>query len=127
MTITHRIDPERRRLIFAVSGTITTEEMLAAVDRAVPAGDTRRYNVLSDHRALVTPATTAQIEALVGHLMRYKAVFGGMRWAIVVGQPASFGMMRMLSVLAERIPIEVEVFTDLAKAERWLEPETPAS
>jgi hypothetical protein len=30
-------------------------------------------------------------------------------------------MMRMLSVLAERIPIRVEVFTDLAAAQAWLE------
>jgi exopolyphosphatase/pppGpp-phosphohydrolase len=120
MSITHTVDVDRLLLIFEVSGTITTDEMLAAVDRAVPVGDGRRYDVLSDHRALVFPATAAQLEALVSHLTRYRAVFGGMRWAVVVGQPASFGMMRMLSVLAERIPIEVEVFTDPEEASRWL-------
>jgi len=124
MAITHSLDVTRRRLTFAVSGTLTTQDMLtavdAAVDAAVRAAGPGRYSVLSDHRALITPATTPQVEALVAHLAMYRDYFGGNRWAIVVGQPASFGMMRMLGVLAEQIPIEVGVFEDPNEAERWL-------
>jgi hypothetical protein len=121
MPITHVVDTERRVLVFAVTGTVSTAEMLAAVDAAVAGVDAGRYRVLSDHRGLTTPSTTAQLEALIAHLTKFRAIFGGSRWAVVVAQPASFGMMRMLSVLAERIPIRVEVFTDLAAAQAWLE------
>ena len=125
MPITHAVDAERRRLRFAVSGTVVIQEMVAAVDAAVRAAGPGAYSVLSDHRALAVPATTAQLEALVAHLTQYREHFGGNRWAIVVGQPASFGMMRMLGVLAERIPIHVGVFTDPMAAESWLD-ELPA-
>ena len=121
MPITHTVDVRRRRLTFAVAGTVTIEEMVAAVDVAVRDAGAGGYSVLSDHRALAVPATTPQLQALVAHLTQYREHFGGNRWAVVVGQPASFGMMRMLSVLAERIPIHVEVFYDAAAAERWLD------
>jgi len=127
MPITHTVDTGRLLISLTVSGVLTTQEMLAAVDAVVSPGDQRRYNVLSDHRGLITPATTAQLRALVSYLSRNREVFGGMRWAIVTVQPASFGMMRMLSVLAESIPIEVGVFRDSLEAERWLEASTPSS
>lgn len=121
MPISHVVDTERRLLTFAVTGTLSTAEMLAAVDEAVAGVGAGRYRVLSDHRGLDTPSTTPQLEALVGHLLKYRAIFAGSRWAVVVVKPASFGMMRMLSVLAERIPMKVEVFTDPASAMSWLE------
>jgi len=121
MPITHAVDVARRLLRFDVAGTLTTEEMTRAVDGAARSLGPGRYQVLSDHRALITPATAPQLEALVAHLTRYRSHFGDSQWAVVVGQPASFGMMRMLGVLAERIPIEVEAFTDPAAAEVWLE------
>lgn len=121
MPIAHIVDTKRRRLIFSVSGTITTEEMLTAADNAVHSLGPGTHKVLSDHRTLTTPATTPQLEALVAHLSKYRQHFGGTRWAIVVSQLASFGMMRMLGVLAERIPIHVAVFADPVDAERWLE------
>lgn len=125
MPITHTMDAEHQRLVFTVSGTLTTQEMLAAVDESVRSAGPGKYGVLSDHRAITTPATREQLEALVHHLTRYRAHFGGSRWAVVVGQPASFGMMRMLGVFAEAIPIEVGVFEDLAEATEWLEALSP--
>ncbi len=127
MPITHTVDTERRRIVFAVSGTLTTQDMLAAVDTAVLSAGPGAYSVLSDHSAIATPATTEQLQALVSHLTKYRTHFGGNRWAVVVGQPASFGMMRMLGVFAERIPIQVGVFDGPAEAIRWLESPSPGS
>ena len=35
--------------------------------------------------------------------------------------PASYGMMRMVAVLAEQVPMKVEVFETLAAAGAWLD------
>jgi hypothetical protein len=41
---------------------------------------------------------------------------------MVVGNPTSYGMMRMLSAHTEPIGIEVKIFTDLEEAMRFLRP-----
>jgi hypothetical protein len=120
MPVTYSVDVTRRLIRFTLSGTVTPDEMVAALDRAVNEAGAGRFLVLSDHRALTTPATTAQLQDLVGRLTRYREHVGGSRCAIVTAQPASFGMMRMFSVLAEAVPVEVDVFSDVADAERWL-------
>lgn len=121
MPIALAVDQRCLLIRMQLSGTLTVDEMVAAVDTAFPPGETRRFNVFSDHRGLIDPVTTEQLQALVSHLVRRRTAVGGMRWAIVVGQPASYGMMRMLGVLAEQIPITVEVFNDPAEAARWLD------
>lgn len=121
MPMTHSVDHQRRLLTVEVSGTLTTREIIAAIDAAAADLGPGRYRVLSDHRQLTTPATTEQVEAVVDHLSGYPGHFGGSQWAVVVGQPASYGMIRMMSVLAERIPMEVQVFTTRPEAERWID------
>ena len=121
MPITHTVDRDRRRITFDVAGTLRIDEMLAAVDSALESAGAGTYTVLSDHRQLLTAATTTQLHTLIAHLATHRAHLGDSRWGVVVAQPASFGMMRMLSVLAEEIPIEVGVFKDLTAASEWLD------
>lgn len=78
------------------------------------------YNILSDNRDIGTPATRAQMEQLATLLTGMREKFAGARWAVVVSKPASFGMMRMLAVFLEAIPITLEIFRDTEAAERWL-------
>jgi hypothetical protein len=121
LPIVHFLDEENRIIRFKVSGTLTASEMLAAIDRAMKDVENRTgFRVLSDHREITVPATTAQLKELVAHLCGHASSLAGTRWALIVGQLASFGMMRMLGVFAEKIPIEVRVFTDAEKAELWL-------
>lgn len=39
---------------------------------------------------------------------------------MVTREPASYGMMRMMSVLVERVPMEVQIFETIEEAEEWL-------
>lgn len=120
MPIVVDVDPRRLLIRMELSGTLTVDEMVVAVDEVIALDASRDCSLLSDHRSLVVPAATAQLHALVSHMIKRRADLGGKRWAIVVERPVSYGMMRMLGVLAEQVPVVVEVFKDPAAAERWL-------
>jgi hypothetical protein len=121
MPVTHEIDARNRIVRLALSGTLSTAEMIETLDRAARGVEGRPgFRVLSDHRAIETPATREQVEKVVAHLEREGSVFRGTRWGIVTIEPASYGMMRMLGVLAEKIPIEVRIFETTQDAEAWL-------
>lgn len=115
------IEPERRLVRIVIEGDSTTEDILASIDRAVSDPDTRPgFNILSDHRAVGEPLTTPQAHAMVARMESLKEAMSGCRWAVVTSKAASIGMMRMLAVLLNRIPMTIEVFGSMDEAERWL-------
>ncbi len=106
---------------FTVSGEFTLDDMRAAVDRLATDPACRPgMPILSDHRAIARPATAEEVSGLVGHVAEHRRMFAGSRMAIVAASAASYGMMRMLSTLAEDVPMKIAVFLDPAEAERWL-------
>ena len=113
------MDHDARLVRATVAGDFTIEDMLRCVSGAAAEAGGPGYNVLSDHRNVGEPATRPQLEALVSHIAALRRYFGGARWAVIVATPASYGMMRMLGVLAERVPMEVRVFSDADAAEQW--------
>ena len=117
--ITYQLDQAVRLVRATVEGDFTAEDMLDCVSSAARELEHAGWNILSDHRAIGAPATRAQIERLVDRLYDLRRVFAGARWAVVVAQPASYGMMRMLSTLAEEVPLTVRVFGELEGAEGW--------
>lgn len=84
-------------------------------------GGATGFDLYSDHRGLTAPIDPGQLHAFLGHLDSAAHAVRGRRWAVVVGSAASFGMMRMLSVHAQRLPLEVAVFWEPAAAEAWLD------
>ncbi len=103
-------------------GDFTLDEVFAAIDRIVrdPRYE-RGFALLSDHTEIGEPLTPAQAEKMLDHVERLEgAPMTGMRWAAVTRKAASYGMLRMVSVLARRIPIELRVFDSHAEAEEWL-------
>jgi hypothetical protein len=117
--ITYTLDREARLVRAAVRGDFTADDMLACVSAAALDAGEAGYNVVSDHREIGEPATRSQVVTLVEHLATLRRYFAGARWAVIVSKPASFGMMRMLGTMAERVPMEVHVFKDAEQAERW--------
>ena len=121
MPICSSVDHQSCLINFTVSGTITAEEMVHAIDVILPQlDDTCGYDIISDHRDLRTPATPAQITRLVEHLVTHGQRLHGCRAAIIVASEASYGMMRMLAVRAEKAGILVGVFWDLQTARECL-------
>lgn len=116
------IEQDRHRVRAEVRGDFSTEDILRAISDAVSHPEFERgFNILSDHRQIGQPITTAQMQEMTAHLRRLAAEFAGSRWAVVTTKPASYGMMRMLSVMLEDMPLHVHVFDGLAAAEAWLD------
>ena len=111
----------RRLIHFTLSGGLDTAEMLLAVDDALGQLDGGVYDVLSDHRAVTTPATPEQVKAVIDRLKPAAKALEGRRGAIVVSNDTSYGMMRMFSAHAEYgLGFAVQVFRDLAAAQESL-------
>lgn len=120
MPVALTVDHDSRLIRIAIHGDFTSAEMVEIVLRSAAAVRGPGYNILSDNRDIGTPATRAQMEQLATLLTGMREKFAGARWAVVVSRPASFGMMRMLAVFLEAIPITLEIFRDTEAAERWL-------
>ena len=119
MPISYRVDRPARLIRSTVEGDFSAAEMLSCVSEAVHEAGEPGFNIVSDHRLIGEPATRDQVELLVDHLTTLQRFVRGSRWAVIVSKPASFGMMRMFAVLAERVPLQVRVFMDAAEGEAW--------
>lgn len=121
MPIESHVDEKRRCIVAKVYGNFTTAEIFAVIDRSVWDPKFRPgFSILSDHTEVGEPITPNQARQMVGHLVSYADSFAGARWAVVTSKLASYGMVRMLSILAERVPMDVEVFYSHEEAEAWL-------
>ena len=117
-----QLHPADRLLEIRLSGELSTEEMLRFVDELASHSDfPGGGRMLSDHRLLEQVGTLDQVEALLDRLRSYGPVFRDTRWAIVTTRAESYGMMRVLSALAQlRNGMEVQVFSDMESAHQWL-------
>jgi hypothetical protein len=121
MPVVTRIDTSKQRVHAVLSASVTFHEMIAAIDTSVGNPAFRSgIDIFSDHTRLEKPIKTDQAQKLVTHLAKLRKHFEGSRWAVVTAMQASYGMMRMLSVLLEKIPIDLRVFYSFDEAERWL-------
>ena len=121
MPVRQRVDKARRRVWAEVSGTFTLGEIVAAIAQALGHPDFEPgFDILSDHTQITEPITSEQLQQMASHLKAQSHLLAGSRWAVVATQPASYGMMRVWSVLAEQVPLEVHVFDALEDAEQWL-------
>jgi hypothetical protein len=121
MPVDFKIDAARRLIVATVFDEISDTEIIEALTSSLNDPDFERgFNVLSDHTRITQAITTEQVKLLVNHMESLSDHLAGARWAIVTNSPASYGMMRMLSVFAERVPIELRVFRDADEANRWL-------
>lgn len=121
MPIERRVDVERRRVVAKVSGKVTLDEIIEAIDSSLqdPLFEPG-FDVYSDHVGIDRVISTPQARALAAHLKSRAAQVAGARWAVVTRTRASYGMIRMISAYAEQVPMEVRAFETHAEAEAWL-------
>jgi hypothetical protein len=113
---------ERRRVEVKIRGDFTREDIIDAVDRAVTDPEFRPgFDILSDHTEIGEPLTPEQANVMIGHLMQKASLVKLSRLAFVAPRPASYGMMRMISVMVESVPMHAEVFVSREEAEAWLD------
>jgi hypothetical protein len=125
MPIEHRLDAEKQRVYFTVTGLFTLHEIIESLNAVLALPEFGPgFQVLSDHRGVERPATVQDVEDMLAYMRASRERFQNMRWAIVTHSPGSYVMMGLLSTLADlRVEIKARVFTRLADAEAWLDGE----
>lgn len=114
------IDKDRGLVRGVVEGDFETDGMLEAMNGVLEDEDfLPGMPVVSDHRSVGTVLTRDQAMAVAGRLTALAPRLSGMRWAVVTIHPASYGMMRMLSVLLEEAGVEMRIFEVMEPAEAW--------
>ena len=122
MPIKSWIEKDKKRVMAMVSGSFSIEDILININNTIEDPDFEKgFNILSDHTEIESVITTEQARMTASHLERLSKDFANSKWAVVTKKEASFGMMRMLSVFLENIPIHLEVFKSLDEAEKWLD------
>jgi hypothetical protein len=122
MPIQQWIERDKKRIRAVVVGALDIEEIYDAINRAIDDPDFEQgYDILSDHTGIDTALTRQQVLLTASHLETLTDHLAGTKWAVVTEKDASYGMMRMLSVFLEAVPIQLEVFRSLDEAEAWLD------
>jgi hypothetical protein len=121
MPVRYTIEPVPGLVRVELSGAVGVEDVRELVaglarDPALRPGMPQ----LVDLSELSTPPTAAESEAVANAFGRYRAQFGGARWAVVVTDMFTYGVVRQFAALAIRASIEVRPFLDRGEAERWL-------
>ena len=121
MPITYTIDKQRRSIHRVISGTVTSDEILASLTEILKHPDYQPgMKSLTDLRAIQHYASPQDVRQIANFILgRGDEVRGG-KAAIVVAQDVSFGMARMLELLTESSPLSIGVFRDLKEAYEWL-------
>lgn len=104
-----------------ISGALDLADMQATVNAVIACPGARPHDgILSDHTQIAAPITPPDLAAFLVFLTLRAEHLQHRRWAIVTRSLASYGMMRALSVGAQRIPLDVDVFHTEAEAREWL-------
>ncbi len=111
-------DDERRLIVVTMSGAISLADVLTAIEQQ-QAEHAWAYAVLYDLRAARADLTAADTRRLALRVEQLRAAERG-PVAVVTSDDALYGMSRMYAMLTERAGLQISVFRDRAKAERWL-------
>jgi hypothetical protein len=123
MPIRYWIDKDRRLVRFTLSGVFSTREMFDAVGGALRDPKIEKgFDVLSDHSRIERFITTPEVTDLVQFIAGFNSLMKDAKWAVITRHPASYGMMRMLSVYLENIPMKLRLFESEDDALDWLRP-----
>lgn len=122
MPIEYRIDKSRRRLLARIHGEFTFAEILKTIEAATQDPDFEPgFDILDDHTGIDRAITIEEAKMLAEWLTTRAGRLAGARWAVVTRRIDSYGTMRMLSALADRMHLQIQVFTTFEAAEAWLE------
>ena len=125
MSITYTIDKNNRFIHRVVSGTVTSDEILAHITEILQHPDYQPgMKSLTELRAIQQSASPEDIRQIANFILgRSKDVQGG-RAALVVTKDVNFGMARMMELLTESSPLSIGVFRELTEAYEWLDIKT---
>lgn len=119
MAVTYSIDGPARTVVVDLSAEASAAQLGGALGRLLDdPGFRPGFSLLIDGRSAPHPDTRC-VRRFVQLLEEHQARLSGARIALVAPDPASFGMARMAQILAERLPLRVVPFRELAGARDW--------
>lgn len=118
MPITHRIDPDQRLIVVAVSGTVGQQDILDAQKRIrtdpLFRPDMRQLNDLRAVEKVNVNSDGVRMLVANSHLG------AGGRRAFVTPGGMPYAMARMFEILSDLRPEKTAVFRDMQEALEWL-------
>jgi hypothetical protein len=123
MPVHYERDDARHRIVVTSIGHVTLDETLAIMDRQANDG-AWSYSILYDARANERIPTAADLQRLVLRIGNLTMKYGPRgRVAFVVLDRTHRKMARHYERMAALTAADVQVFTTIEEAERWLEKE----
>ena len=121
MAIHYERDDPRRRIVIMSTGKVTSDEVLASLDRQAKEG-AWSYSVLYDARAGRSVPTIDEVRRLVLHVGQLTCRYGPRGpVALVTTDPQLSRIGHAYANLGELTALDVRVFTDVEDAEQWLD------
>ena len=121
MPVAYLPDAAQQRVIITLTGTVPIAQAIALLSLQVADG-TWAWSALYDGTQLVQAFSSAEIQRFA-EAANELANRHGPRGPVAIVRPTDvgFGSARMFSMLTARHAVAIEVFRDLASAERWLD------
>ncbi len=122
MPIEWSADKTKNRANIIVTGEVHFSEVIKNIDEIVNSSDLKKgYTIFSDHSGVMETLRLEDAKRLVSYFERLGDAITETRWAIAASNTTSFGTFRMVSTLAERIPMNIGVFMSREEALAWLD------
>ncbi len=121
MPISYEFDGDAGFVRIEARGDITLEEEREALAAILADSDHRPgLAMLIDFRERGEPASAEHVRGLAHAFEEHRADVGGARLALVVSREVSVGLGRMFEALTTDLAIEMRIFREIEKAEKWL-------
>lgn len=120
MALSYDIHVESR-LVVLTCGDVTLERWRRTMVQVLAdARFERGFGVLVDCRTATLAPVTQDVVGVVDFLANRRSRLGLSRWAVVVEEPAGYGMARMAAAIAESAGLELRAFRSTGEALGWL-------
>jgi len=121
-----RIDREAEIVWTWAEGTVTADDLVEHARALTKTPDRPRWELADFSDRAEIPVATETVRAVAGLLSREDVNRPGSRLALVAGNEAMFGMLRLFEAYREHSNVEICVFRDREEALRWLADRPPA-
>ena len=120
MALFYEVDVESR-LVVLTCGDVSLERWRRTMIQVIADARFRRgFGILVDCRTATRAPVTQEVFGVVDFLSTRRDDLGQSRWAVVVEEPAGYGMARMTAAIAESAGLELRAFRTVGEAREWL-------
>jgi hypothetical protein len=120
MSLTYDIDVESRIVVLICGDTSLERWRRTMVEVFADPRFQPGFAVLVDCRTATLAPLTSDVFGVVDFLSSRRTELAQTRWAVVVEEPAGFGMARMTAAVAESAGIDLHAFQRVDEALAWL-------